>query len=350
MRILIATDAWHPQINGVVRTNEQLRKGLKRFGAEVSFIAPVRSRSIPCPTYPEIRLSYITQAHIHQAMIKFRPDYIHISTEGPIGFAVRAYCLERNISFTTSYHTRFPEYLAARFPVPLSWSYAFLRRFHNAGSGLMVATKSLANELTDRGFNNISLWTRGVNTTQFRPDNSMLFGTKQPAFLYVGRVSVEKNIEAFLNLDLPGIKIVVGDGPQLEQMKQRYPNVLFTGNKEGEQLAQIYASASVFVFPSLTDTFGVVLLEAMASGLPVAAFPVMGPKDIVVQGVTGILDNDLRNAAINALSLDDKKCRMEALNYSWAVSTKQFLNNVQRSHWAPKENVDRVGQLQSHIP
>lgn len=350
MRILIATDAWHPQVNGVVRTNEQLRTGLKRFGAEVSFIAPIRNRSIPCPTYPEIRLSHITQAHIHRTMMKFRPDYIHISTEGPIGFAVRAYCLKQQINFTTSYHTRFPEYLATRFPVPLSWSYAFLRRFHNAGSGMMVATKSLANELNDRGFNNIAIWTRGVNTSLFHPDNSKLFGTRQPVFLYVGRISIEKNIEAFLNLELPGIKVVVGDGPQLEQMKQRYPQILFTGNKEGEELAQHYASASVFVFPSQTDTFGVVLLEAMASGVPIAAYPVTGPKDIVLQGVTGILDNDLRRAALNALSLDSNKCRMEALNYSWADSTKQFLNNIQNSHWIPEENIDRIGQLQSHIP
>lgn len=350
MRILIATDAWHPQVNGVVRTNEQLRIGLKKFGAEVSFIAPVRNSSIPCPTYPEIRLSYITQTHIHQAMMKFYPDYIHISTEGPIGFAVRAYCLERQISFTTSYHTRFPEYLATRFPIPLSWSYAFLRRFHNAGSGLMVATKSLADELNDRGFNNISIWTRGVNTSLFSPDNAKLFGTRQPVFLYVGRVSIEKNIGAFLDLDLPGKKVVVGDGPQLEQMKQRYPYVIFTGNKEGNELAQHYASATVFVFPSLTDTFGVVLLEAMASGVPIAAYPVTGPKDIVLPGVTGILDNDLRSAALNALGLDGKKCRMEALNYSWANSIKQFLNNIQNNHSIPEKNIVRIGQLKSHIP
>jgi len=348
MHILIATDAWHPQVNGVVRTNEQLRIGLKQFGIEVSFISPLHNRSIPCPTYPEIRLSYISQDRIHQKIMHYQPDYVHISTEGPIGFAVRTYCLERQISFTTCYHTRFPEYLASRFPVPLSWSYAFLRRFHNSGSGMMVSTNSLADELKNRGFNNILPWTRGVNTTLFRPSGHRIFGVDEPVFLYVGRVAIEKNVEAFLNLDLPGKKVVVGSGPQLDELRSRYPDVLFSGSIEGEELAQHYASADVFVFPSLTDTFGVVLLEAMASGLPVAAFPVTGPKDIIKQGVTGFLDNDLRIAALKSLQLKSKDCRLEALNYSWANSTKQFLNNIQRSHWKPQSETDRMGQLQSH--
>ena len=212
----------------------------------------------------------------------------------------------------------------------------------------MVSTNSLADELKDRGFNNILPWTRGVNTTLFRPSGHRIFGTDEPVFLYVGRVAIEKNVDAFLNLDLPGKKIVVGSGPQLDELRSRFPDVFFAGNKEGEELAQHYASADVFVFPSLTDTFGVVLLEAMASGLPVAAFPVTGPKDIIKQGVTGFLDNDLRIAALKALQLKSKDCRLEALNYNWANSTKQFLNNIQRSHWKPQNETDRMGQLQSH--
>lgn len=330
MRILIATDAWHPQVNGVVRTNENLCRELEQLGAQVLILEPSRYRTISCPTYAEIRLSLLTPNHVRQQVEDFKPEHIHISTEGPIGLMTRAYCLENKISFTTTYHTRFPEYILARYPlIPLSWTYAFLRRFHNAGSGMMVATQSLAGELSLRGFRNILPWTRGVNLEQFHPRSCRIFGTEKPVFLYVGRVATEKNIEAFLELDLPGRKIVVGDGPQLEKLNSRFGDVTFTGNKQGVELACHYASADVFVFPSKTDTFGIVLLEAMASGLPVAAFPVTGPKDIIQHGITGILDNDLRAAALTALTLDRHVCQHHAQNCSWAKSAKQFLSNIQ---------------------
>jgi glycosyltransferase involved in cell wall biosynthesis len=327
MRILIATDAWHPQVNGVVRTYERLTEQLAGLGVELSVLAPHEFRTVPCPTYPEIRLAVPGFGRIAQRFQAFRPEAVHVATEGPIGWMARRYCRARRLPFTTSFHTRFPEYLAQRFALPAGWTTAVLRRFHNAGSGLMVATPSLARELESNGFERVLPWTRGVDTGLFRPRPVRLFG-EGPVFLYVGRIATEKNITAFLALDLPGRKVVVGGGPQLEELRARYPAVLFTGKRTGEALAQCYASADVLVFPSRTDTFGMVLLEAMASGLPVATFPVTGPIDVVKLGETGMLSEDLRRAALDALSLDRARVRARAQDFSWENTARLFLANI----------------------
>ena len=327
MRILIATDAWHPQVNGVVRTYERLIEQLGPLGVELSVLAPHEFRTVPCPTYPEIRLAVPSFRRVAERFEAFRPEAVHIATEGPIGWMARRYCRARRLPFTTSFHTRFPEYLAQRFAVPTSWTTAVLRRFHNAGSGLMVATPSLARELEGQGFERVLPWTRGVDTELFRPRPVRLFGAG-PVFLYVGRIAAEKNINAFLDLDLPGRKVVVGGGPQLDELRARYPDVLFTGKKTGEALAQCYASADALVFPSRTDTFGMVLLEAMASGLPVAAFPVTGPIDVVKPGETGVLSEDLRQAALAALTLDRARVRARATEFSWENAARLFLANI----------------------
>jgi len=327
MRILIATDAWHPQVNGVVRTYERLIEQLGPLGVELSVLAPHEFRTVPCPTYPEIRLAVPNLRRVAERFEAFKPEAVHIATEGPIGWMARRYCRARRLPFTTSFHTRFPEYLAQRFAVPTAWTTAVLRRFHNAGSGLMVATPSLARELESQGFERVLPWTRGVDTELFRPRPVRLFGAG-PVFLYVGRIAAEKNINAFLDLDLPGRKVVVGGGPQLEELRARYPGVLFTGKKTGEALAQCYASADALVFPSRTDTFGMVLLEAMASGLPVAAFPVTGPIDVVKPGETGVLSEDLRQAALAALALDRARVRARATEFSWENAARLFLANI----------------------
>ncbi|WP_083509780.1 glycosyltransferase family 4 protein [Hyphomicrobium sulfonivorans] len=327
MRILTASDAWHPQVNGVVRTYERLSIELAALGVEMSVIGPEEFRTLPCPTYPEIRLAMPGMQRFAQRFEALKPDAVHIATEGPIGWMARRYCLKRGIRFTTSFHTRFPQYLSQRFAVPENWTLSLLRRFHNAGAGLMVATPSLARELEANGFEHVMPWTRGVDTDLFHPRDIRLFGDG-PVFLYVGRVSTEKNIGAFLNLDLPGRKVVVGGGPQLDELRARYPDVTFTGKRTGEELAQCYASADVFVFPSRTDTFGIVLLEAMASGLPVAALPVCGPRDIVIDGVSGILSEDLRTAALSAQRLDRDIVRASVAHYSWENAARLFLANI----------------------
>jgi glycosyltransferase involved in cell wall biosynthesis len=327
MRILVATDAWHPQVNGVVRTYERLALELEALDVELSVLAPHEFRNVPCPTYPEIRLAVPGWALVARRFQSEKPDAVHIATEGPIGWMVRRYCRARAIPFTTSFHTRFPEYLAERFAMPTGWTTAVLRRFHNAGHGLMAATPSLARELEAQGFERVMPWTRGVDTGLFRPRPVRHFGA-DPVFIYVGRIAAEKNIEAFLELDLPGRKVVVGGGPQLAELQARYPDVLFTGKKTGEALAECYASADVFVFPSRTDTFGMVLLEAMASGLPVAALPVTGPVDIVTPGETGVLADDLRAAALGALRLDRAQVRARAAEFGWDHAARLFLANV----------------------
>jgi glycosyltransferase involved in cell wall biosynthesis len=331
MRILVATDAWYPQVNGVVRTYERLAQELPKLGAEVSFLVPSRFRSLPCPTYPEIRLALVGPRAIARYIDEVRPDFIHIATEGPIGLMTSRYCRKMKRPFTTSYHTRFPEYVSARLPVPESWGYSFQRRFHNAAAAIFVAAPSVEADLKARGFERMMRWTRGVDVDLFRPRNVRLFG-EQPVFLYVGRVAVEKNIKAFLDLDLPGRKVVVGSGPQAAELKRLYPDVLFTGPKEGEELAEAYASADVFVFPSLTDTFGLVLLEALACGVPVAAYPVHGPKDVLTDPEAGVVDADLQAAALKALTLDREAARAQALSYSWENSTREFLDNVLAAH------------------
>jgi glycosyltransferase involved in cell wall biosynthesis len=335
MRILIATDAWRPQINGVVRTYEKLQEECARLGTEIEFLTPAGFTTLPCPTYPEIRLALLGRRDAARAIAAFEPDYIHIATEGPIGLAMRAHCLSAGRLFTTSYHTRFPEYVAARFPVPESWGYALERWFHSAAVGTMVAAPSLLRELRGKGLQRLLQWSRGVDTGLFRPRDVRRFG-EGPIFLYVGRVSVEKNLAAFLALDLPGRKAVVGGGPQLEALRGSHPNVTFTGPLSGETLAEAYASADVFVFPSRTDTYGVVLLEALASGVPVAAYPVTGPLDVVAQGVVGHLDEDLRKAAIEALAIDRRACRDYALTFSWEKCARQFLDNIHQAFAAAR--------------
>lgn len=329
MKLLIVTDAWHPQVNGVVRTLTTTRAELERLGHKVEVIAPDRFRTIPMPTYPEIRLALAPGRRVRQMIEAAQPDAIHIATEGPLGFAARRYCLKRKLPFTTAYHTRFPEYVRDRAPVPLSLSYAFVRRFHAPAHSVMVATASIEADLERRGFTNIRRWSRGVDTDLFRPGPKDLFAhLPRPVFISVGRVAVEKNIEAFLSLDLPGSKVVVGDGPQLAELKVKYPGVTFVGAKHGEDLARHYAAADVFVFPSRTDTFGLVLLEALASGLPVAAFPVPGPLDVIADSPAGVLSENLRGACLKAVGIAPQVCRDHALGFSWKSCAQQFLANL----------------------
>ena len=328
MRLAIVTDAWFPQINGVVRTLKRVREELETKGHEVLVISPEGFRSLPCPTYPEIRLALFPGSKVTWLLEGFQADAIHIATEGPLGMAAKRYCQRRSLAFTTSFHTRFPEYLQARFGIPPAWGYAALRRFHRGSSGVMVATRSLKHDLARRGFENLLDWSRGVDTGLFHPRKKDVYDLPRPIFLCVGRVAVEKNLEAFLGLDLPGSKVVVGDGPLLGSLKRRYPDVHFTGAKVGEELARHYASGDVFVFPSRTDTFGLVLLEALASGLPVAAYPVTGPLDVVNGAPVGCLDEDLGKAAQSALEFAPEDCRDYALRYSWAQCAEQFVTNL----------------------
>jgi glycosyltransferase involved in cell wall biosynthesis len=331
MRVLISTDAWAPQVNGVVRTLETLGKQLQRLGHEVCFVTPDGFRTVPMPTYPEIKLALFARRAVGRVIDAFKPDAIHISTEGPLGLAMRRNCMRRGLSFTTSFHTRFPEYIHARFGVPTSWSYAGLRWFHGPATAVMVATKTLERDLTARGFKNLRLWSRGVDTELFKPGQKDWLDLPRPVFLYVGRVAIEKSVEDFLKLKLPGSKLVVGDGPQLGELRERYPEVRFTGPKFGEELARQYAASDVFVFPSRTDTFGLVVLEALASGLPVAAYPVQGPMDIIGGNTSvGALSEDLGAAALTAMRLNPQTCRTFASGFSWEACTRQFLTNLAR--------------------
>jgi len=329
MRIAIVTDAWSPQVNGVVTTLTRTRDTLRALGHDVLVVNPGDFRTVPCPTYPEIRLAWRPYAGVRRRLEAFAPERIHIATEGPLGLAARAWCRRRGYAFTTSFHTQFAEYLRARAPVPLGVSYAFLRWFHGGAARTMVATASQRRALEQRGFRNLAPWTRGVDTALFTPGRSRPRAEPGPAWIYVGRVAVEKSIEDFLRLDLPGTKYVVGDGPERAALERAYPSVRFLGYRFGEELAAAIASCDVFVFPSRTDTFGVVMLEAMACGLPVAAYPVTGPVDVVERGVTGVLDEDLRRAAIEALALDRGRCREAALRCSWEEATRQFAANLE---------------------
>jgi glycosyltransferase involved in cell wall biosynthesis len=344
MRILLATDAWSPQINGVVRTYQRLKRELADAGVELIVLGPENFRCVPCPSYPEIGLALPDRRHCAALIDRARVDAIHIATEGPVGWMTRHYCLRRKLPFTSSFHTRFADYVSARWPIPESWVYAFQRRFHARSAGVMVATKSLAADLSARGFERLLPWTRGVDTHLFRPSGRRLFG-EGPVFLYVGRVAVEKNIEAFLRLDLPGVKVVVGDGPQLADLMARYRNAVFTGVREGEDLAACYASADVFVFPSRTDTFGMVMLEAMASGVPVAAYPAIGPKDLVTPGVSGVLSSDLGAAARAALTLDRDGVRSAAEAFTWQAAARLFLANIDTARTQARACADRSAGL-----
>jgi len=328
MRILIATDAWYPQVNGVVRTLTALSRSARGLGVKIDFLSPEGFRSIPAPTDPGLRLALPGRREIARRIEEAGPDAIHIATEGPIGFRTRAYCLERGLPFSTSYTTRFPEYLSARLSIPQAWTYAVMRRFHAAAAVTMVSTPSLMAELTERGFTNLGMWTRGVDTEMFQPERAIDLGLPRPIFLSVGRVAVEKNLEAFLALDLPGTKVVIGHGPQETQLRRRFPDAKFLGLLENGTLAAHLAAADVFVFPSKTDTFGVVQLEALACGVPVAAFPVTGPRDVVGNNPVGVLDDDLRAACLGALRLSREACRAFALTRSWEKSALQFLGHI----------------------
>ncbi|MEI6986530.1 MAG: glycosyltransferase family 1 protein [Rhodospirillaceae bacterium] len=330
MNILVVTDAWYPQVNGVVRTIATVRDELRKMGHTIEVIGPEHFFTLPMPGYPEIRLAIGAGRQLHRMIEEMSPDAIHVATEGPLGFAARRYCIRRGIPFTTAYHTRFPEYIRDRLPVPLFLSYAVVRRFHRPAAAVMVATASIARTLQARGFTNIRHWTRGVDTALFYSRDKAFLSDLRPISMYVGRVAVEKSIEDFLALDLNGTKYVVGEGPQLAELKSRFPDVRFVGAKHGEELAKYYAAADVFVFPSRTDTFGLVLLEALASGVPVAAYPVAGPLDVIgdAKGV-GCLDNDLGHAVRTALTLSPECCRAFALKCSWRISAEQFVDNLQ---------------------
>jgi glycosyltransferase involved in cell wall biosynthesis len=327
MRILVATDAWHPQVNGVVRSLTMMAEAAKVFGVEFSFLTPQSFRTVALPSYPDLRVALPYPAKIARLIADARPDSIHIATEGPIGLSVRRYCRNQGLPFTTSFHTRFPEYISARLPVRESWIWAALRRFHGASQAVMAATPALADELRMRGFRNVVLWPRGVDTRLFHPRASDL-GLPRPVFLCVGRVAVEKNLEAFLDLDLPGSKVIVGDGPALPALVRKYPQAVFLGARQGEELAQAYAAADVFVFPSKTDTFGLVLLEALASGVPVAAFPVTGPRDVIGSAPVGALNDDLQAACLSALTISPRACLEFAAGHTWEASARAFVKNI----------------------
>src|SRR5580692_8043906 len=336
MRILIATDAWHPQVNGVVRTLAMTAEAAKALGAEIAFLTPQSFRTFALPSYPGLRVALPWAAKIARLIADARPDSIHIATEGPIGIAVRRYCRRHDLPFTTSFHTRFPEYVSARLPVRESWIWAALRRFHRGSSAVMAATPALADELRARGFRNVVLWPRGVDTGLFHPRMADL-GLPRPIFLCVGRVAVEKNLEAFLELDLPGTKVVVGDGPARAALARKYPKAVFPGSRQGEELAKIYAAADVFVFPSKTDTFGLVLLEALASGLPVAAFPVTGPRDVIGAAPVGVLNDDLRAACLAALKISPQACLEFAAGHTWQASARAFVEHALKARTVDPE-------------
>lgn len=330
-RLLIATDAWYPQINGVVRSVEEMASHSAEFGFETHIVSPLDFRTVPLPGYDEIRLALAYPGRLARLIADAAPTHIHIATEGPIGVMTRRFCLARGIPFTTSYHTRFPEYLASRLPVPTQWSYALLRRFHAPAQSVMVGTQTLEQELSERDFERVVRWKKGVDCRLFHPRPHRVLDVEGPVFLTVARLAVEKNIAAFLALDLPGTKVVVGDGPARRELEAIDPSARFLGVLTGERLAQVYASADVFVFPSLTDTFGIVMLEALASGLPIAAFPAPGPLDVVGDSGCGVLDHDLAFAARAALEIDPVRCRAHAERFSWRESAREFFGHVVRA-------------------
>jgi len=353
MRIAIASDAWHPQVNGVVRSLSATADRIRRRGIEVETITADQFRSLPCPTYPEIRLAFGCGGKVARRLDKFAPDAVHIATEGPVGWATRRWCRLRRVPFTTSFHTRFPDYVAVRTGLPADWFWPVMRYFHGGATRIFAATPTLAAELQARGIGPVHHWPLGVDLEQFSPQAEPLAAIvdlPRPIMLNVGRVAVEKNLDAFLSLDLPGSKVIVGDGPALAELRQRYPEAVFLGAKHGAELATAYAAADVFVFPSRTDTFGLVNIEALASGLPVAAYPVPGPIDIL--GGTGFgihggplrigaLDEDLATAISRALLADRKSCLAEAAHYEWDRCTDKFLAGlaplpVEVPHWEPR--------------
>ncbi len=333
LKVVIATDAWKPQLNGVVRTLDTLGEILRGFGNEVLYVTPNDFKSIPLPSYPEIRLSLLPNRKVAKMINEFQPDAVHIATEGPIGRAARRFCKRRGYPFTTSFHTRFAEYANERWKVPTKWGYAILKDFHNAGETMMVATPGLRQELEERGFSDMKLWTRGVDLKKFTPGDRSLFDQyERPIYLYVGRLAVEKSIEDFIELDLPGTKVIVGEGPQREELEAKYKDAIFTGAKYDDDLTRHYQAADVFVFPSRTDTFGLVNVEALACGVPVASYPVRGPLEIL-DGATpgcGAMNEDLRQACLDAYAhRDQEECRKWAENFSWEAASRQFIANLE---------------------
>ena len=331
MKVMIVTDAWQPQVNGVVRTLTTTRRELQAMGHEVELLSPLEFATLPCPTYPDIRLSLLPGKGVAKRIRDFAPNALHIATEGPLGLAARRYALKHGLPFTTAYHTRFPEYVEARFRLPLSWTYRFLRWFHGPSRAVMAPTPKVKADLEACGFGNVVLWSRGVDLDVFRLQDVHRLDSAPPIFLYVGRVAVEKNIEAFLELDLPGSKWVAGDGPALAGLRAKYPEVNYLGVLNQQELAEVYASANVFVFPSRTDTFGLVLLEALACGLPVAAYPVTGPVDVLGDSNAGAMHEDLREACLAALDIDRGAARAHAEKFSWRAATEQFLGHLRVS-------------------
>jgi glycosyltransferase involved in cell wall biosynthesis len=331
MRVLVATDAFHPQVNGVVRTLNALARSARNLGVTIDFLSPEGFPSVPVPTDPGLRLALPSRRKIARRIEQARPDAIHIATEGPIGFMVRRYCRKHGLPFTTSYTTRFPEYIAARLSVPAAWTYAALRRFHSPAIVTMVSTPSLMAELDQRGFRHLGMWTRGVDTELFKPERAIDLDFPRPIFLSVGRIAVEKNLESFLSLDLPGSKVVIGQGPQEAELRRRFPDAKFLGLLENGVLAAHLAAADAFVFPSRTDTFGVVQLEALACGVPIAAYPVTGPQDVVGNHPVGVLHEDLRAACMGALHISREACRAFALTRSWEKSAREFIGHVNQA-------------------
>jgi 1,2-diacylglycerol 3-alpha-glucosyltransferase/glucuronosyltransferase len=332
MKILIATDAWHPQINGVVRTLVMMAEAAKGLGVEIEFLTPQSFRTFAMPGYRDLRLALPGPSKIAELIRRAAPDCIHIATEGPIGFMVRRYCRKHGLPFTSGFHTRFAEYVSARSPIPEKWVWSLLRAFHRPSQAVMAATPELVSELRLRGFRNVVLWSRGVDTKLFHPRDIDIC-LPGPVFLCVGRVAVEKNLEAFLGLDLPGTKLIVGDGPARPGLERRYPQAIFLGARHGEELAEIYAACDVFVFPSKTDTFGLVLLEALASGLPIAAFPVKGPRDVIGSAPVAVLSDDLRSSCMQALAIPREACVEFAAGHTWEASARVFIEHAQRVHF-----------------
>lgn len=328
MQIVLATDAWLPQVNGVTTTLGRCVEVIRQRGHRVEVVSPDRFRTVPCPRYPEIRLALAAGRPVARILDGVAPDAVHVATEGPLGLAARRWCRRRGMPYTTSFHTRFPEYLKVYAGLPKSVGYRLLRWFHGPASRTLVPTRAVQVDLERRGFRHVVRWTRGVDATLFRPRDERFFDLERPIFLYAGRVAAEKNVEAFLDIELPGSKVVVGDGPLRARLEHRHPEVHFAGFRFGDDLARHYAGADVFVFPSRTDTFGIVMLEANASGLPVAAYPVTGPVDVVRQGVTGVLDEDLRAACLAALGLDRSACVAHARNQSWERCADMLLENL----------------------
>jgi glycosyltransferase involved in cell wall biosynthesis len=354
MKILVATDAWHPQVNGVVRTLGHMAREARELGAEIEFLSPAEFWTLPVPTYPEIQLALTGPGDVERRLDRAKPNAVHIATEGPLGHAMRRVCLRRGITFTTSFHTRFPDYIAERFPLAQAWScdvtWAWLRRFHSSGAAVLAATPTLVGELEGRGFHDVKLWPRGVDARLFHSRERTAVKWPRPLFLTVGRLAVEKNVEAFLKLDLPGTKLVVGDGPARAHLEKAYPDAVFLGSQQGEALAGIYAAADVFVFPSRTDTFGLVLLEALASGVPVAAFPAAAPRDVIGEAPVGHLDEDLRLACLAALVCSRGECRDFALRMTWEESARIFLEHVAIATHAPMpEKLKRLTRLKQRF-